>query len=88
MVGRWVPVASRTRAVALFTSGLSLGTVVSLPVTGWLIREYGWPMPFYVFGIVGFVWVAVWAVGVGNGRGVEAEPGAGRTTRHSMAQDR
>lgn len=74
MVGRWVPVASRSRAVALFASGLSLGTVVSLPVTGWLIREYGWPMPFYVFGIVGFVWVAVWAVGVGNGRGVEAEP--------------
>jgi len=74
MVGRWVPVASRSRAVALFASGLSLGTVVSLPVTGWLIREYGWPMPFYVFGIVGFVWVAVWAVGVGNGRGVESEP--------------
>ena len=74
MVGRWVPVTSRTRAVALFTSGLSLGTVVSLPLTGWLTREYGWPLPFYVFGIVGFVWVAVWAVGVGNGRGVEAEP--------------
>lgn len=74
MVGRWVPVASRTRAVALFTSGLSLGTVVSLPLTGWLTREYGWPVPFYVFGLVGFVWVAVWAVGVGNGRGVEADP--------------
>jgi ACS family sodium-dependent inorganic phosphate cotransporter len=74
MVGRWVPVANRSRAVALFASGLSLGTVVSLPLTGWLVREYGWPMPFYVFGIVGFVWVAVWAVRVGNGRGVEAEP--------------
>ena len=74
MVGRWVPVANRTRAVAFFVSGLSLGTLVSLPVTGWLVREYGWPMPFYVFAIVGFVWVAVWAVGVGNGRGVEAEP--------------
>ena len=74
MVGRWVPVASRTRAVALFTSGLSLGTVVSLPLTGWLTREYGWPVPFYVFGIVGFVWVVAWAVGVDNGRGVEAEP--------------
>src|SRR6185436_14350367 len=74
MVGRWVPVTSRTRAVALFTSGLSLGTVVSLPLTGWLTREYGWPVPFYVFGIVGFVWVAVWAVGVGNGRGVDADP--------------
>ena len=32
MVGRWVPVSSRSRAVAFFMSGLSIGTVVSLPV--------------------------------------------------------
>lgn len=74
MVGRWVPVASRSRAIALFTSGLSLGTVVSLPLTGWLVRQYGWPMPFYAFGFVGFVWVVAWAIGVGSGRGVDAEP--------------
>lgn len=74
MVGRWVPVSSRSRAVALFASGLSLGTVVSLPLTGWLVRAYGWPMPFYIFGIVGLAWVAAWFVGVGNDRGVEAEP--------------
>jgi ACS family sodium-dependent inorganic phosphate cotransporter len=74
MVGRWVPVARRSRAVALFASGLSLGTVVSLPLTGWLVREHGWPMPFYIFGIVGFVWVAAWMLGVGNGRGIDAEP--------------
>jgi MFS transporter, ACS family, solute carrier family 17 (sodium-dependent inorganic phosphate cotransporter), other len=74
MIGRWVPVSSRSRAVALFASGLSLGTVVSLPLTGWLVRAYGWPRPFYIFGIVGLVWVAVWFTGIGNGRGVEAEP--------------
>ena len=74
MIGRWVPVSSRSRAVALFASGLSLGTVVSLPLTGWLVREHGWPMPFYVFGIVGLVWVAAWFASIGNGRGVEAEP--------------
>jgi ACS family sodium-dependent inorganic phosphate cotransporter len=74
MIERWVPVTSRSRAVAFVASGLAIGTVVSLPVTGWLIREYGWPIPFYVFGIVGFVWVAVWALGVGNGRGGDAEP--------------
>jgi ACS family sodium-dependent inorganic phosphate cotransporter len=74
MVGRWVPAASRSRAVALVLSGLSLGTVVALPVTGWLVREYRWPMPFYAFGIVGFLWVMVWLVGVGNGRGVDADP--------------
>jgi ACS family sodium-dependent inorganic phosphate cotransporter len=73
MIERWVPVTSRSRAVAFVASGLAMGTVVSLPVTGWLIREYGWPMPFYVFGMVGVVWVVVWGGGVGNGRGGDAE---------------
>ena len=74
MIGRWVPVASRSRAVAMFSSGLSLGTMVSLPITGWLVRAYGWPMPFHVFGAIGLVWVAVWFTTVGNGRGVDAAP--------------
>ena len=39
MIGRWVPAANRTRAVALFTSMLSIGTMISLPVTGWLVRD-------------------------------------------------
>ena len=77
MVGRWVPVASRSRAVALFTSGLSLGTMIALPVTGWLVRAFGWPLPFYAFGIVGLVWAVAWFAVVGSGRGVEAEAHAG-----------
>ncbi len=70
MVGRWVPVAGRSRAVSIFTSGLSLGTVVALPATGWLVREYGWPTPFYVFSAVGLLWSLVWLSVVKNGSGV------------------
>lgn len=73
MIGRWVPVSQRSRAVALFISGLSLGTVFSLPVTGYLVREYGWPNPFYVFGAVGLVWALAWFPLVGSGRGVPEE---------------
>ena len=73
MVGRWVPAQYRSRAVATFASGLSLGTLFSLPVTGWLVRSYGWPVPFYAFGAVGLVWAIVWFAKVGSGRGVEAE---------------
>jgi len=68
MVGRWVPPVARTRAVALISSGLSLGTLVALPVTGWLVREYGWPLPFYAFGAVGLVWALFWFTQVGSGR--------------------
>jgi MFS family permease len=50
MIGRWVPPLNRSRAVALLTSTMYLGTVFSLPVTGWLVHDYGWPVPFYAFG--------------------------------------
>jgi ACS family sodium-dependent inorganic phosphate cotransporter len=73
MIGRWVPVAHRTRSVALFTSALSLGTVFSLPVTGWLVKSFGWPVPFYVFGLAGLVWAAFWFTKVESGRGVPEE---------------
>lgn len=73
MVGRWVPSDKRSRATATFTSGLSLGTVFSLPVTGWLVRAYGWPNPFYVFGAMGLVWAVFWFRLVGSGRGVPEE---------------
>lgn len=74
MVGRWVPGPARSRAVAMFASGLSLGTMASLPLTGWLIRAYGWPVPFYAFGAVGLVWALLWFAKVGSGRSPEVEP--------------
>ena len=73
MVARWVPVANRSRAVALFTSALSIGTVISLPVTGWLVNAHGWPMPFYAFGVLGVVWAIAWFSTVSGGRSAEIE---------------
>jgi len=74
MIGRWVPPANRTRAVAAFSSMLSIGTMISLPITGWVVRDYGWPMPFYVFGALGLVWAAFWFNSVRSGRSADVEP--------------
>ncbi|MEQ1691946.1 MAG: MFS transporter, partial [Gemmatimonas sp.] len=71
MVAHWVPTTHRSRAVAMITSGVSIGTVVSLPLTGWLIRGYGWPMPFYIFSVFGIVWAYFWWRRVPSGSGVE-----------------
>ena len=76
MVGRWVPAERRSRAVALFSSGLSIGTVFALPVTGWIVRDFGWPMAFISFGAVGLVWATAWFSLVREGRGPDAEPAA------------
>ena len=60
MIGRWVPPLQRSRAVALLTSAAPLSTMVALPLTGWLIRAAGWPLPFYAFGALGLVWAFAW----------------------------
>jgi ACS family sodium-dependent inorganic phosphate cotransporter len=62
MISRWVPPERRSRATALIISAISLGTVFALPVTGWIVREYGWSLPFYVFGAIGLLWYAAWHV--------------------------
>jgi len=71
MVGRWVPPLYRSRAVALITSTIYLGTVFSLPVTGWLVHRFGWPVPFYAFGALGILWAVMWFARVHGGYGVE-----------------
>jgi ACS family sodium-dependent inorganic phosphate cotransporter len=72
MIGRWVPPSQRSRAVALLTSSLYLGTVIALPATGWLVRDFGWPMPFYLYGAIGIAWALAWFASVGNGSSAEA----------------
>jgi MFS transporter, ACS family, solute carrier family 17 (sodium-dependent inorganic phosphate cotransporter), other len=75
MIGRWVPSPQRSRAVAVITSTASISTVFALPMTGWLVRSYGWPVPFYAFGALGLVWAAVWFAKVSAGHGIEHSAG-------------
>jgi ACS family sodium-dependent inorganic phosphate cotransporter len=58
--GRWVLPHERSRAVAVLLSGIPLGTLFALLSTGWIVSRYGWPSVFYVFGLMGFVWTAIW----------------------------
>ncbi len=69
MIGRWVPMENTSRAVAMFSSGLSLGTIIALPLTAWIVRVYGWPVSFYAFGALGIGWAAAWYAMIPEGRG-------------------
>ena len=80
MIGRWVPPLQRSRATALLISAAPLSTAVSLPLTGWLVHVSGWPVPFYAFGVLGLLWVAIWFTRVDGGHDVrptvaDATPG-------------
>jgi MFS transporter, ACS family, solute carrier family 17 (sodium-dependent inorganic phosphate cotransporter), other len=57
---RWIPTEERSRAVAIVLSGVPMGTLVALLVSGWVIVTFGWPMVFYAFGLTGFLWAMIW----------------------------
>ncbi|KAF6211448.1 hypothetical protein GE061_011960 [Apolygus lucorum] len=57
---KWSPPEERTRLVAISFSGCYFGTVAALPLCGALAERLGWPSIFYVFGLMGLLWTAVW----------------------------
>lgn len=60
LYSKWIPRAERSRAVAFTLSGIPIGTVVGLALSGWLVARYGWESVFYVFGIAGLVLAVFW----------------------------
>jgi len=60
LLANWVPVAERSRALALVTSGITVGTVGALLVAPGLVVALGWPSVFIVFGALGLLWCAAW----------------------------
>ncbi|KRT84393.1 membrane transporter [Oryctes borbonicus] len=63
MLARWVPPLERSKFAAYVYAGANFGTVVSLPVSGWLCSlDFlgGWPLAFYLFGIIGIIWFVFW----------------------------
>jgi ACS family sodium-dependent inorganic phosphate cotransporter len=60
LYGRWVPPTERSRAVALLTAGIPLGTLFALTSTGWIIAQHSWQLVFYAFGAAGLLWCLLW----------------------------
>lgn len=60
LLSKWVPVAERSRSLALVYSGMYLGSVTGLAFSPFLIHSYGWSSVFFSFGSFGTVWTALW----------------------------
>ncbi|MDX2268738.1 MAG: MFS transporter [Bryobacter sp.] len=59
-ISRWFPNAQRARATGVVWAASRLGGFLSPFLVIPIQQAYGWRMSFYVFGVVGLVWVAVW----------------------------
>jgi len=56
----WFPPHLRTTAVGIFTSGVSIGAVLTPPIAAYLTVHYGWRVAFIVVGLPGFLWILTW----------------------------
>ncbi|XP_022699616.1 sialin-like [Varroa jacobsoni] len=63
LLSHWAPKHERSRIISYNTIGTSMGTVVTLVVTGqFCSQQNGWPNVFYVFGGAGCIWFMFWAL--------------------------
>ena len=61
LYSRWVHPDRRASAVGLMNSGISGGSVIALICTPWLISVWSWQGAFYLYGLMGILWFAIWA---------------------------
>jgi MFS transporter, ACS family, aldohexuronate transporter len=59
---RWFAKEERGLPIAIWSSGSSVGSLISVPAIAFLALHFGWRSAFVVPGLVGAVWVVVWTL--------------------------
>ncbi|MFN7933347.1 MAG: MFS transporter [Bryobacteraceae bacterium] len=59
-ISRWFPSVERARATGIVWMASRLGGALSPLLVIPIQRNYGWRMSFYVFGVMGAIWCAIW----------------------------
>jgi ACS family sodium-dependent inorganic phosphate cotransporter len=60
LAARWTIAAERSRAISLYVSSVSFGTAVGLMASPLIVLTLGWPSVFYISGLLGLIWMAIW----------------------------
>lgn len=50
----WAPIPERSRMASIGVAGMLVGTVIGMPISGFLATSLGWESIFYVFGSICF----------------------------------
>ncbi|XP_077289112.1 putative inorganic phosphate cotransporter [Arctopsyche grandis] len=60
LLGKWAPVNERSRLGNFVIAGGPFGTIIGMPLSGFLCQHYGWPVTFQLIGAMaitmGFIW--------------------------------
>ena len=60
VIARWIPILRRARAWGIVWMCGQIGAAISPLLVVPIQMRYGWQASFFVFGILGVVWAAVW----------------------------
>jgi len=60
VISRWVPPTDRARAWGIVWMTSQIGAAISPLLVVPIQARYGWQASFYVFGVLGVIWGAVW----------------------------
>ena len=59
----WIGRDYRARATSVWVAGGRLGTAVSIPLATIILVSLGWQWAFFVTGLLGLLWCAIWFLG-------------------------
>ena len=59
---RWFAKEERGLPIAIWSSGSSVGSLLSVPLIAFLALRFGWQTAFLVPGLLGLIWVVVWVL--------------------------
>ena len=60
-ISRWFPKSERGSAQSIVWMGSRIGGALAPLVATYIMTQYGWRYVFYVFGVMGALWVIYWA---------------------------
>ena len=60
IIAHWFPQSERGRANSYFIMNIAIASIITGPVSGWLVTTYGWRAVFLVEGAVSFLLIFVW----------------------------
>jgi sugar phosphate permease len=63
---RWFPRQEYSRATGFCWSGGYAGPIVAFPLASLILHAWGWHAIFYLFALLGVIWLPFWLFGVGN----------------------
>ncbi|WP_027527955.1 MFS transporter [Bradyrhizobium sp. Ec3.3] len=66
---KWFPDDKRTLPGAIISQGASVGVIIVVPLLSWIITNYSWHTAFGALGVVGLLWVLIWAIWGEEGKG-------------------